>query len=152
MSYCLEICGDGRRFDDFCDDGNNDNGDGCTDNCLVEEGWTCIGGTSSRRSTCLELIPENSVIQPRGAVRSAGKVLQSIRMSYLPTCVTNNNCGRCHEVLDVKVVDSLVSALSVKVNYILSSKYQFLVEFDFGTPLVSGYFTYVVKINEKFRS
>jgi heat shock protein beta len=40
----LDVCGDGRSattFEEPCDDGNANNGDGCTDECKIEEGWTC---------------------------------------------------------------------------------------------------------------
>ena len=38
---CAEVCGDGRLFELQCDDGNNADGDGCSANCLLEEGWSC---------------------------------------------------------------------------------------------------------------
>jgi cysteine-rich repeat protein len=34
-SFCAEICGDGKRFEYECDDGNNINGDGCSDSCFI---------------------------------------------------------------------------------------------------------------------
>jgi cysteine-rich repeat protein len=40
----LDVCGDGRlatTFDEPCDDGNMDNGDGCTNECQREDGWVC---------------------------------------------------------------------------------------------------------------
>jgi len=39
---CRTSCGDGYRTpDEGCDDHNTRNGDGCSSNCLVEEGWFC---------------------------------------------------------------------------------------------------------------
>lgn len=36
------VCGDGVvNSNEQCDDGNSVLGDGCDDNCVVEEGWTC---------------------------------------------------------------------------------------------------------------
>lgn len=32
---CYEICGDGVRFVDECDDGNTNDGDGCSRNCEI---------------------------------------------------------------------------------------------------------------------
>lgn len=32
-SYCVEVCGDGKRFELDCDDGNTKNNDGCNENC-----------------------------------------------------------------------------------------------------------------------
>jgi len=33
FSMCEEICGDGKRYEYACDDGNTVNGDGCSDQC-----------------------------------------------------------------------------------------------------------------------
>ena len=36
------VCGDGNvEAPEECDDGNTNNGDGCSDSCEVEEGWDC---------------------------------------------------------------------------------------------------------------
>mgnify|MGYP002146198205 CR=1 FL=1 len=32
---CFEFCGDGRRFNVECDDGNNEDGDGCSRDCKI---------------------------------------------------------------------------------------------------------------------
>ena len=39
------VCGDGKVAAPFeaCDDGNAATGDGCSTNCSVETGWTCVG-------------------------------------------------------------------------------------------------------------
>jgi cysteine-rich repeat protein len=40
----LDVCGDGRASSppiEACDDGNTINGDGCSDTCTVESGYTC---------------------------------------------------------------------------------------------------------------
>ncbi len=34
-SACIEICGDGNRINYACDDGNMDDGDGCSTNCTI---------------------------------------------------------------------------------------------------------------------
>jgi cysteine-rich repeat protein len=40
-------CGDGRRsISEACDDGNDQNGDGCDADCAVEPGWSCWTGQS----------------------------------------------------------------------------------------------------------
>lgn len=41
---CVSICGDGIQRSDFgekCDDGNSLNDDGCSDKCLIEDGYEC---------------------------------------------------------------------------------------------------------------
>lgn len=44
IGVCREVCGDGKRLVPAsvheCDDGNFVNGDGCSSNCTIEEGWT----------------------------------------------------------------------------------------------------------------
>jgi cysteine-rich repeat protein len=47
---CGEICGDGVLIYLQCDDGNNANGDGCSSNCLIEQGWNC---TATGPSVCI---------------------------------------------------------------------------------------------------
>lgn len=38
----MNVCGDGKRStNEECDDGNLNDGDGCSQNCLVEEKFHC---------------------------------------------------------------------------------------------------------------
>jgi cysteine-rich repeat protein len=41
---CITIWGDGRKIDEWWDDGNTENGDGCNDECVPESDWACSGG------------------------------------------------------------------------------------------------------------
>lgn len=53
---CTEKCGDGLDFGKYqCDDGNTIDGDGCSSLCAIETGYTCKGGTPSRRDVCKEI-------------------------------------------------------------------------------------------------
>ena len=57
--FCEVICGDGfRNSGEDCDDGNTDDNDGCSHKCREEIGWTCSGGTSAQKSTCVRGEPE----------------------------------------------------------------------------------------------
>ncbi|CAD8136694.1 unnamed protein product [Paramecium pentaurelia] len=41
-NQCLSVCGDGiRTYQELCDDGNQINGDGCNQFCIVEEDYIC---------------------------------------------------------------------------------------------------------------
>ncbi|CAD8148757.1 unnamed protein product [Paramecium pentaurelia] len=41
-NQCFSVCGDGiRTYQEYCDDGNQLNGDGCDQYCNVEEGYVC---------------------------------------------------------------------------------------------------------------
>jgi len=54
---CYEICGDGFNMYQYeCDDGNLNNYDGCNDQCEVENGWQCAGGTPATKDTCWRLV------------------------------------------------------------------------------------------------
>lgn len=53
---CLaeKVCGDGATFaPEACDDGNTNEGDGCSATCTIEEGWTCTVGVGCSR-ICLD--------------------------------------------------------------------------------------------------
>ena len=41
-----------EHFVEECDDGNTDNDDGCSDECLIEEGWACDNHAGAVPSNC----------------------------------------------------------------------------------------------------
>jgi len=50
---CEEYCGDGFNMGkNPCDDGNTEDGDGCSKTCQVEEGWICTGGNEFMPDSC----------------------------------------------------------------------------------------------------
>ncbi|VDM11560.1 unnamed protein product, partial [Wuchereria bancrofti] len=52
-SYNMNVCGDGKRSnDEQCDDGNLNDGDGCSQNCLVEEKFHCVEENKLSPSVC----------------------------------------------------------------------------------------------------
>ncbi len=52
-TQCMPNCGDGTMIaPEACDDGNMTDGDGCTKNCAVEDGYACTGSPSSCKATC----------------------------------------------------------------------------------------------------
>ena len=52
-NYCSIICGDGvSHSSENCDDGHDINGDGCSDQCEIEEGFVCLGGNEKLPDTC----------------------------------------------------------------------------------------------------
>ena len=60
LDLAREVCGDGQRVFEFCDDGNTKSGDGCSAACEIEDGYRCLatpgGADESRllfRSGCL---------------------------------------------------------------------------------------------------
>lgn len=64
MFTCVEICGDGYNFGNFpCDDGNALSGDGCSLDCVVEEGFTCTGGSPTTADVCTDTKKPSPKIQ-----------------------------------------------------------------------------------------
>jgi cysteine-rich repeat protein len=50
---CIETCGDGKSYGmHMCDDGNQKNGDGCSDKCVVEKNFKCSGGYPYSKDNC----------------------------------------------------------------------------------------------------
>lgn len=77
------------------------------------------------------------------------RVVQSVRASYLPGCVTQNECQNCNKVIKAKVIESL-TPISVTVNFVYASQYQFLIEYDFQGLLVTSAFKVVISIDNSF--
>ena len=49
----LDVCGNGLvEFPEECDDGNTTNGGGCSDTCLIEDGWECSDEPSLCNTIC----------------------------------------------------------------------------------------------------
>ena len=54
----MHRCGNGFRetigsYTEACDDGNSNNGDGCSSTCTVETGYGCTGGTPTTADSCI---------------------------------------------------------------------------------------------------
>ena len=53
------FCGNGKvesEYAEVCDDGNSASGDGCSQNCMVENGWSCrILSKIQNRSYCVSV-------------------------------------------------------------------------------------------------
>jgi len=47
-----------------CDDGNLENGDGCSSECEIEEGWKCSGGNQFYPDTCQKINNVDLVLVP----------------------------------------------------------------------------------------
>ena len=50
---CNTSCGDGETAGaEACDDGNTDDGDGCSSTCSIEAGFTCSGESACSLYVC----------------------------------------------------------------------------------------------------
>lgn len=57
-STCSKICGNGIvgiPLANYCDDGNNNDNDGCSSTCSVEADWQCTLGDSLNPSVCTDI-------------------------------------------------------------------------------------------------
>ena len=46
-----------------CDDGNQNPLDGCSATCTVEDGWSCTGGTTTSKDTCVDKCGDGKVMK-----------------------------------------------------------------------------------------
>lgn len=76
-----------------------------------------------------------------------GKVVQGVRLSYIPKCFTDNDCVNCFKILDVKVFESNIP-IQTTINYIPNSDGQFLIEYTFGGIITSTFFKYQIELNK----
>jgi len=61
---CFEVCGDGKNRGDLpCDDGNRADGDGCSKDCQIEEGWKCTGGDNTGMDKCVDVKPPTATLR-----------------------------------------------------------------------------------------
>lgn len=77
-----------------------------------------------------------------------GKVMQGVRLSYIPKCFTDRDCVDCYKILSVKVVEGNLPT-QVKVSYVINSEGQFMVEYIFGGYITSTVFKYQLEINKE---
>lgn len=57
----MTYCGDGIiAGEEICDDGNEDNEDGCSSTCSIENGWYCEGEV---KSVCKDFICGNGILE-----------------------------------------------------------------------------------------
>ena len=103
-SDCLEQkCGNGERTsDEECDDGNEQNDDGCSSVCRVEPGWNCTSDYQLQ-STCTPPMPSPSPTPS----------LPTIPITTPPPLVINPNSAEMTSKHLVIVVASVLVALLV---------------------------------------
>jgi hypothetical protein len=78
-----------------------------------------------------------------------GRIVQGVRLSYIPEALAANDCAECHNLLWVRVIRSDIVP-GVRVNYMPKSRYQFLVEFEFHGTFSIPTFSIAVQINPEY--
>lgn len=85
---CTEICGDGLTIIPAAgkwDDGNNISGDGWSNGCFIESGWSCSGGSPTTPHVCIDIWGDGRVMQTSPTYCDDG--------NNLPGDGCNNSCG-----------------------------------------------------------
>jgi cysteine-rich repeat protein len=144
---CVERCGKGFRIFVQCDDGNNITGDGCSSNCTIENGWTCSGGSPNTPDRCTYLTPVAVTLNSTGQVHTFSNIYANVRINYLPTNLSQNNCSRCNDnILLVNLTSRPLTQPRITTSYIRGSSYTFSVRFEFPSEPISE-FSATVQIN-----
>ena len=126
----IEKCGDGRNLQiNECDDGNTNNGDGCSKDCKIEQNFKCSGGNITNPDKCLETIqPEYLSFTQKSDTQFIVTFSEPVR--FLSNQLHSINLGK------INLTDSY--ALNIR-NKIFDSY-----DFTFTIPLVNGYITYIL--------
>lgn len=100
---CFQIpngCGNGvRSFPEDCDDGNNEPGDGCSENCLVEAGWNCSGSygllSDCSGQPCGDGVVEGSEVCDDGGLAPGDGCSATCQPEAGWFCVKGGPCSQC---------------------------------------------------------
>ena len=83
-------CGNGAvRLAEQCDDGNTDDGDGCSATCTVEAGWECTGEPSVCVPASIPTVSEWGLIVMSLLVLTAGTLVYTRRRRFFRPSVEN---------------------------------------------------------------
>ena len=72
--------------------------------------------------------------------------MQGVSFSYLPDGLTAAGCPLCSEVLMVSIIRAQIVP-SYRVNFLLTTRFKYLIEFDFGSIFGIPPFQFELKIN-----
>lgn len=99
---CFELCGDGKKFDLECDDGNNVDGDGCSRDCRIEPGFKCTGGSPDSNDRCVVQGPGQTSITQVGQIRRCSTIVLNLKLDFLPkNLMQSNECqNKCNQILN----------------------------------------------------
>ena len=134
-SLCSETCGDGKRFTLPCDDGNNINGDGCSNDCQIEVGYTCTGGSPNSRDSCTKTLPQALIFRSTGQSHLYGKIILNVHLNYLPLALIQSatDCvNKCNNVLSARIASGDRGSTGIVASYITTTSFSFSIEVNFG--------------------
>ena len=141
QGLCLERCGDGFKFNLECDDGNNDDGDGCSRDCRIEEGYTCQGGSPDTADSCITFQKNFVTLTLSGQIRMPTKIILNIRLDYLPKKLLSSiDCAnKCFNIIVGEIVSGDKGATSITSQYSPGTTYSFSVEVEFDRPQIGKF-------------
>jgi len=84
-----------------------------------------------------------------GTVHLYGRIVQGVRLSYIPEALAANGCAECYNLLWVRVIRSDIVP-GVRINFLPASRFQFLVELEFHGTFSIPSFTIAVQINPQY--
>lgn len=149
-NQCVELCGDGKKFYHACDDGNNQDGDGCSRDCKVEKGYTCTGGSSTNKDNCYVYRPNSITITTVGQIRKSSSIVLNVKLNYFPdSLLESKECSnKCNQVLVGKVIQGDIP-VSITSEYIPGTSYTFALFLEFGRSYM-GSFKLSVSVSNQY--
>eukprot|EP00960_Hanusia_phi_P038060 753264-Hanusia_phi.AAC.3 len=117
------VCGNGvRNSGEQCDDGNTVSGDGCSNVCTVEAGYSCTGGSSSSPDTCSRSMNQTS--GSRRQLTQAGSIFVAFQIQVQFNAV--NTSYNLKNVISMVNDPSFVSQFQVDMRskqYLITAQY-----------------------------
>ena len=113
-----------------CDDGNNNDGDGCSRDCKVENGYVCQGGSPDSPDNCV-VFPNNFVtLSQSGQIRMPTSIILNIKLDYLPKkLISSADCAnKCRNILVGNITSGDTGATSITSHFIPGTSFSFTVE------------------------
>ena len=111
-----------------CDDGNNDDGDGCSRDCYVEVGYTCVGGSPDTQDTCVPFESQKNYVTltHTGQVRLPTSIVLNIQLDYLPqNLLYSSDChNKCGNIL-VGEYEGEQGPTSITSEYLAGTSFSF---------------------------
>lgn len=132
-----------------CDDGNTNDGDGCSMDCKIEPGYICRGGSPNTDDSCVIYLPTQLTILQTGQIRYSSKIVVNLKIDYLPKrLLQSSDCtDRCSNVLDGRIVSGDSKAVSIRSYFLAGTSFSFTMEIEFGRSYI-GAFTLEVQISQ----
>lgn len=138
---CIELCGDGKRFVLECDDGNTNDGDGCSMDCKIEPGYICRGGSPNTDDSCVIYLPPELTIIQTGQIRYSSKIIVNLKLDWLPKRLLQSaDCNdRCSNVLDGRIISGDSDAVSIRSYFLAGTSFSFSMEIEFRRTYIGAF-------------